>query len=117
LDQYPLPNGDTLDVRTVRIYATMNPASAGGGRSQLPRSLRNLFTAVQVGKPSTAEVRDIASDLFGVCLDHGLLEVSHVDKLLNFHQAAITGAERRDLGRSGTPAEFNLRDLIKVSET
>lgn len=49
LESYPLPNGDHLDVTSVRIYATMNPASVGGGRSQLPRSLRNLFTAVQVG--------------------------------------------------------------------
>lgn len=91
----------------------MNPASVGGGRSQLPRSLRNLFTAVQVGKPSSAEVRDIAADLFGDCLHYNLLDGQHVERLLDFHEAVITAAERRDFGR-GAPAEFNLRDLIKV---
>lgn len=115
LDRYPLPNGSYLDVHSVSIYATMNPASVGGGRSNLPRSLRSLFTTVQVGKPSDAEVRAIALDLFEGCLQHKLLDAAHVDKLLNFHQAAITAAERRDLGREGAPAEFNMRDLIKVS--
>lgn len=69
--------------------------------------------SVQVGKPSSAEVRDIAGDLFEGCLQHNLLASAHVERLLDFHQAVITAAERRDFGR-GTPAEFNLRDLIKV---
>ena len=115
LTQYSLPNGELLDVRNVRFYATMNPASVGGGRSQLPRSLRSLFTAVQVAKPSDTEVRDIALDLFDNCLDKQLLDEAHVNCLLNFHRAVITAAERRDLGRGGAPAEFNMRDLIKVN--
>jgi len=98
----------------VHIYATMNPASIGGGRNQLPRSLRSLFTAVQLQRPSGDEVRSMAFDMFFPCLEHQLLEVEHVQRLLTFHQAATTAAERRDIGHSSGGTEFNLRDLIKV---
>jgi hypothetical protein len=94
----------------------MNPASVGGGRSRLPRSVRNLFTAVQLQKPSADEVKCITLDLFADCLNCGLLDKQHAACLLNFHTAAVTAAERRDLGRAGAAAEFNLRDLIKVRD-
>lgn len=94
----------------------MNPSSIGGGRSRLPRSVRNLFTAVQLEKPSEQEVQSIAVDIFSNCLSAGLLDQQHAAGLLDFHQAAAIAAERRDLGRGGTAAEFNLRDLIKVRD-
>ncbi|WIA29986.1 hypothetical protein OEZ86_000084 [Tetradesmus obliquus] len=113
-----LPNSDSppLDISSTRIFATMNPASVGGGRSRLPRSVRNLFTAVQLQKPSAEEIKSITLDLFAECLNSGLLDQQHAACLLNFHTAAVTAAERRDLGRAGAAAEFNLRDLIKVRD-
>jgi MoxR-like ATPase len=34
--------------RNLHVFATMNPASIGGGRSKLPRSIRSLFTGCNV---------------------------------------------------------------------
>eukprot|EP00775_Hariotina_reticulata_P003371 gene3371-3646_t len=114
----PLPNSgdDPLNITNVKVFATMNPTSAGGGRHRLPRSVRNLFTAVQLQKPSADEVKSIALDIFGSCLNAALLDQQQAVCLLNFHTAAVKAAERRDLGRSGAAAEFNLRDLIKVRD-
>ena len=112
----PHNDGPPLDLQHICIFATMNPASVGGGRNRLPRSARNLFTTISLQKPSEAEVRSIALDVFGPCLSKGLIDQQHTVRLLNFHQAAVTAAERRDLGRGGAAAEFNLRDLIKVRD-
>lgn len=32
----------------IHVFATMNPASIGGGRTALPRSIRNMFMTVQL---------------------------------------------------------------------
>lgn len=115
---FSIPNSDiaALDLSHVRVFATMNPASVGGGRSRLPRSLRNLFTSVTLQKPDETEVKSIALDIFSSCLDRGLIDQQHATCLLCFHQVAVTAAERRDLGRAGAATEFNLRDLIKVRD-
>ena len=36
------------DSPKLHIFATMNPASIGGGRTLLPRSIRNMFMSVQL---------------------------------------------------------------------
>jgi midasin (ATPase involved in ribosome maturation) len=93
----------------------MNPASVGGGRSRLPRSVRNLFTSVEMQAPGSEELRAIVVQLLYPAVQQGLLDREHVLHLLDFHQAAVKAVQQRDIGRGqGAAAEPNLRDLIKV---
>jgi midasin (ATPase involved in ribosome maturation) len=95
----------------------MNPASVGGGRSRLPRSVRNLFTAVELQAPSSEELKAIMLQLLYPAVQRGLLDKEHVLHLLDFHQAAVQAVQHRDIGRGqGAASEPNLRDLIKVSQ-
>lgn len=41
-------NTSGCDTPRIHIFATMNPASIGGGRMLLPRSIRNMFMNVQL---------------------------------------------------------------------
>jgi hypothetical protein len=41
----------------VQVFATMNPASIGGGRNALPRSVLDLFTPVDLVNYPSAEIR------------------------------------------------------------
>jgi len=89
-------------------------ASVGGGRTRLPRSIRNLFTIVRLDEPRPDEIASITIDLFGGLLEQRLVDHEHVTKLLQFHQAVLQAVLRRDLGRGTINAHFGLRDIIKV---
>jgi MoxR-like ATPase/uncharacterized protein YegL len=105
-----------LEIPDVRIFATMNPASIGGGRSKLPRAVKNLFAAVELDPFSDEELRDIFLD---VCRD--LIETNVVTQELLFRMfdlfASLKEAvKKRDIGRRGGPFEYNLRTLLQLHD-
>lgn len=72
------------------------------------------------------ELRNIIKTSFAGLLedsDHGdrkkdwnVITISQLDKVFELHLKIIELVEQRDIGRSGGPFEFNLRDLIKLRD-
>ncbi len=106
--------GEQLPLAGVRVFATMNPAAAGGNRHQLPPSLAALFTHVRLAAPSDAELSAIATSIFTGCITEGLVREDHVASVLALHRQLRTAMEARDLGAGGGVAHVTLRNLIKV---
>ena len=107
------------------ILATMNPASIGGGRTRLPRSIQGLFTSVMLDAHTDEDLEEIFVAELRV---HGLLPWSadttewfvmseeNKTKVLDIHKAVCRLVDvERSIGRGGGPFEFNLRDLSKLS--
>lgn len=114
---FTLPaTGEKVPLEGVRVFATMNPASIGGGRGQLPRSIAGLFSHVRLEAPSPQELSLIVLSVFSGCLGKGLVCADHVSSIFNFHTEVLAEMTRGQLARrsSGTMQPFNLRDLIKV---
>ncbi|KAL3933399.1 MAG: hypothetical protein SGPRY_000294, partial [Prymnesium sp.] len=114
-------SSEDLLVARPTIFATMNPASIGGGRTRLPRSIQNLFTNVCLEEFSSKDLAEIfESQLRG----RGLLQTktsgpriitkSLARSALQLHNAIRTLVSERKVGRGGGPFDFNLRDLTKV---
>ena len=55
-----------LDLAGVRIFATMNPASTGGNRARLPRSIASCFTPVFLEAYEVEDVFMILEKVFKV---------------------------------------------------
>lgn len=108
---------DIILVTSVRVFATMNPASIGGGRTQLPRSIRCLFNSVHMAAPSTEELSCIMLHIFAGCLEADTIAPETVSKLFLLHQRIADALQRREIGQGGGASEFNLRDLIKVQHS
>ncbi len=106
--------GEQLLLAGVRVFATMNPAAAGGNRHQLPPSLAALFTHVRLAAPSDAELSCIATSVFAGCITEGLVREDHVASVLALHCRLEAAMEARELGAGGGVAHLTLRDLIKV---
>ncbi len=93
------------------MFATMNPASVGGGRNRLPRSLRSLFTVCNVEAHSTEELRMI---FFHICRDlveRFGLQPELLEQIRLIHVDVHDALRRHDIGRKGGPYEFNIRTL------
>eukprot|EP01038_Epipyxis_sp_PR26KG_P004737 gene4737-6644_t len=96
MEYFKVPlTGERIPLENIRVFATMNPASIGGGRSKLPRSIKNLFTSL------------ILDDM----LDEILLQ-----KLFDIHKDVKSAVTKRDIGKKGGPFEFNLRTLLQLRE-
>lgn len=62
---FKVPGTDELiDLNSVTVLATMNPASTGGGRAKLPRSIANLFATVKLDPYSLQELKVITLTAF-----------------------------------------------------
>lgn len=117
-DHYVVPmTGECVPLDNVRVFATMNPTSTGGGRNQLPRSVTGLFTQIRLDAPSKREVSEILLSVFAESIYKRFIRVDDVSSIFNFHHAVNEALEQRKVGHSGGVQKFNLRDLIKVQHT
>ena len=118
LSNFKVPNNEQieLDLSDIRIFATMNPTSIGGGRSKLPLSIENLFSIVKLDEFNNEELRLIAHDLFRNAIDKGYLSNDLFAKVLELHTEIQSMYSRREIGRHGGPYEFNLRELVKFKD-
>ncbi|GMH42204.1 hypothetical protein BSKO_10123 [Bryopsis sp. KO-2023] len=98
------------------IFATMNPASLGGGRSRLSRSFLSLFMVVHLEGHSDLELRAIMKSLFCEIVQRGYLKEQSLNDIFNLHVEIRGRVSRKEMGKSGGPYEFNLRDLTKVRD-
>ena len=103
-------------VKHIRMFATMNPASVGGGRGRLPRSAKSMFTIVRLEEYVSQELHMIMRGLFAKAKEDGLVTEQHVDSMFSFHQAVQAKLSAREIGRVGGPYEINLRDMTKVKD-
>lgn len=96
---------------TFRVFACQNPLSQGGGRKGLPKSFLNRFTKVYVEALSEDDFLEIASIL------HPSLSKSVLKSMIEFnsrlHQDTMV---LHKYGHSGSPWEFNLRDILRWCE-
>ncbi|CAF1537809.1 unnamed protein product, partial [Rotaria sordida] len=111
-----------------RIYATMNPANIGGGRSHLPRSIIRMFTLVKLDPYDDIELKLIVTTVFSDLLpenrnsqttetgDWPILTHSQLDKVFELHKEIHKLVSSRDIGQTDGPREINLRDLIKLCD-
>lgn len=96
---------------TFRVFACQNPLSQGGGRKGLPKSFLNRFTKVYVEALSEDDFLEIASIL------HPSLSESVLKSMIEFnsrlhHDTMVL----HKYGHSGSPWEFNLRDILRWCE-
>jgi MoxR-like ATPase len=111
-------------LRNVRVFATMNPVSTGGGRNKLPRSIESLFTTVSLDGYGHVETFEILKRCFVKLLEvpnssdktWGALTYGQLTQLYELHCEFGRLVASRDLGRVGGPFEFNLRDLMKLKD-
>lgn len=91
-----------------RIFAAQNPMQQGGGRKGLPKSFLNRFTKVYVEEHTPQDLASICIALFPE------LSPSTVEKVVAFdsrlQEETMTA---RSFGLSGSPWEFNLRDIAR----
>jgi midasin (ATPase involved in ribosome maturation) len=119
----PPPDADGLTkVRRPVILATMNPASIGGGRTRLPRSIMSLFTSVMLESYELDDLRQIFRDalvkqeLMAKTPEEEMgswFPISQwlMDRTFEVHKEVCDLVEKRSIGRGGGPFEFNLRSL------
>ena len=103
-----------------RVFATMNPASVGGGRGRLPQSIESMFMKVHLQKYSPTEETQICIDRFassGLIGNEGsVLGEKELHGLVSLHQEIKELVECKDIGKQGGPYEFNVRDLLKARD-
>ena len=100
------------------LFATMNPASLGGGRSQLPRALDNHFTKVKLEEMSSQELAVIAVQLAcrynilrGAEKSSGGITPELFKQVFDIQVLLHEKVKKREIGTVGGPYEYNLRDL------
>ncbi|KAJ1819581.1 AAA ATPase midasin, partial [Coemansia sp. RSA 2598] len=92
-----------------RLFAAQNPLGQGGGRKGLPRSFVNRFTQVYMDELARADLQVICDRMYAA-------HASIADVLeFNWRMHDETMA-RRSFGASGSPWEFNLRDVSRFME-
>jgi MoxR-like ATPase len=112
-----LPSGQDIDIPLgFHVFATMNPASIGGGRSRLPRSIGNLFASVHLEESSQEELRVIIAYMFANQLEDKSISQPQLQALFDLHWTIKSMIEKSIVGRVGGPYEINLRDLAKVRD-
>ncbi|KAJ2886267.1 AAA ATPase midasin, partial [Coemansia asiatica] len=92
-----------------RLFAAQNPLGQGGGRKGLPRSFVNRFTQVYMDELARADLQVICDRMYAA-------HPSIADVLeFNWRMHSETMG-RRSFGASGSPWEFNLRDVSRFME-
>jgi MoxR-like ATPase len=124
-NRLPVPGSDlVIELKGVRVFATMNPVSTGGGRSKLPRSIQSLFTSVLLDGYNDLEMLQILGRCFARLIDMpesggsdwGVVTKDQLQIIFNLHSEFQRLVAQKELGRVGGPYEFNLRDLMKLRD-
>ncbi|PWA97505.1 hypothetical protein CTI12_AA028730 [Artemisia annua] len=91
-----------------RVFACQNPTSQGGGRKGLPKSFLNRFTKVYVDEL-------VEEDHLFICRSlHPSVPECLLKKLIAFNKRLYEDTMvNHKFGQSGSPWEFNLRDIIR----
>lgn len=91
-----------------RIFAAQNPMQQGGGRKGLPKSFLNRFTKVYVDEHTSEDLISICLTLFPA------MERDVVAAVVAFNSRLQDETMLwRSFGQSGSPWEFNLRDIAR----
>ncbi|XP_071712181.1 midasin isoform X2 [Rutidosis leptorrhynchoides] len=91
-----------------RVFACQNPSTQGGGRKGLPKSFLNRFTKVYVDELDEIDHNHICKKL------HPSIPVPLLSKLITFNKRLYEDTMvNHKFGQSGSPWEFNLRDVIR----
>lgn len=93
-----------------RIFAAQNPLAQGGGRKGLPKSFLNRFTKVYVEALSPDDLYNIVLSQFPN------ISEQVVKKMISFNTSIQSDIENGKYGQSGSPWEFNLRDIFRWCE-
>ncbi|XP_010528473.1 PREDICTED: midasin [Tarenaya hassleriana] len=93
---------------TFRVFACQNPSSQGGGRKGLPKSFLNRFAKVYMDEL-------VEDDYFFICSSlYQSIPQPLLSKLISFNRRLHDDTMlSRKFGQSGSPWEFNLRDVIR----
>ncbi|KAM0753166.1 P-loop containing nucleoside triphosphate hydrolase protein [Meredithblackwellia eburnea MCA 4105] len=91
-----------------RIFAAQNPLGQGGGRKGLPRSFLDRFSIVHMEELDTTDLNVIATSLYPE------IDPAMVQQMIAFNvEVHRRTMEVRAFGASGSPWEFNLRDVLR----
>jgi len=93
-----------------RIFAAQNPIQQGGGRKGLPKSFINRFTKVFVDPLTPADLLQISKHMFPRLPEDWLQRMIVYNSRLEEETSV-----KHSFGRSGSPWEFNLRDIFRWS--
>lgn len=91
-----------------RIFAAQNPIQQGGGRKGLPKSFINRFTKVFVDPLTPADLLQISKHMFPNYPEDWLQRMILYNSRLEEETSV-----KRSFGRTGSPWEFNLRDIFR----
>jgi MoxR-like ATPase len=115
---FSLPlSGQSIDISESRIFATMNPSSIGGNRTQLPRSVKNLFSSVLLSPFTNEELKSIFRSSCVHLVSTGILNSAMVESFFKIHLDVQRAVRERKVGVKGGPFEFNLRTLLQLTTT
>ena len=93
---------------TFRVFAAINPLSEGGGRKGLPTSFLNRFTKVYVESLTSEDLLVIITNKFPS------IPLTILEKIISFNNAVYQNVSiLRKFGQTGSPFEFNLRDVFR----
>lgn len=92
---------------TFRVFAAQNPLGQGGGRKGLPKSFLNRFSKVYVDELTEGDMVEICLGAFAT------LDRNFVERIVHFNDRLHTETTFGRLGASGSPWEFNLRDIFR----
>jgi midasin len=96
---------------TFRVFSAQNPLGQGGGRKGLPKSFLNRFTKVYVEALCDIDLRSI------VCTKFSTLPTKLLDNIVSFNSRVHRETcELQSFGHTGSPWEFNLRDVFRWCE-
>lgn len=93
--------------KSFRIFAAQNPVNQGGGRKGLPKSFLNRFTKVYMDTLSTDDYMTIVRETYPT------IPSPVVSVMIGFVEAMSQSVDSGKVGVSGSPWEFNLRDIFR----
>ncbi len=108
-----------MQVKGIRLFATMNPAIEGGGRVKLARSFKNLFTVVFCESQSDDELSEILDVIFSTMTAkerQTLVSKKIVEQIFSVYREVTQLVESGTLKGTYRRHKFNLRDLVAVRD-
>ena len=92
---------------TFRIFAAQNPVYQGGGRKGLPKSFLNRFTKVYMDALSREDYLTIVRETYPS------MSLAMIEVMIDFVEVMSEAVQSGRLGSTGSPWEFNLRDVFR----